>query len=168
MGKPLLFYPIKVTDGTAISFVGSSSKQSIDDYRIPSNALNVTNSQNLHFNTFPNEYKPTILYDKTLFNTYYKSYIEEVFNRQKRTFKFNAYLPSRILANLELSDKFIIFDREYRINSIQTNLKTGLSQLELLNIVVADFTEEQFETYVTADTTLLTADTTSVNADATL
>jgi len=168
VGKPLLFYPIKVTDGTAISFVGSSSKQSIDDYRIPSNALDVTNSQNLHFNTFPNEYKPTILYDKTLFNTYYKSYIEEVFNRQKRTFKFNAYLPPRILANLELSDKFIIFDREYRINSIQTNLKTGLSQLELLNIVVADFTEEQFENYVTADTTLLTADTTSVNADATL
>jgi len=42
-------------------------------------------------------------------------------------------LPLRVLLNYQLNDVFIINGREYIINSVNTNLLTGKSDLELLN-----------------------------------
>jgi hypothetical protein len=44
-----------------------------------------------------------------------------------------AYLPLKILRNYTLADRFIINGNSYKINSINTNLETGKSDLELLN-----------------------------------
>ena len=58
-----------------------------------------------------------------------------MFNTKRRLNKFTAYLPTNILLNYELSDRFIINNISYKINSVNTNLKTGVSTLELLNEV---------------------------------
>lgn len=71
----------------------------------------------------------------SLFKRQYKTYIEDAFNAKKRIFKLTAHLPSSILLNYRLNDRFQIGDKVFTINSINTNLKTGESKLELLNVL---------------------------------
>jgi len=63
------------------------------------------------------------------------NYIKDVFNIKRRLTKLKAFLPLRILLNFKLSDRFDINGQRYKINSITTNLKTGESDIELLNEV---------------------------------
>ena len=58
-----------------------------------------------------------------------------MFNSKTRLTKLKAYLPLRILLNYNLGDTFIVAGSAYKINSISTNLLTGESNLELLNVV---------------------------------
>lgn len=69
----------------------------------------------------------------SLFNNYYSNYINDVFNKKARIYKFTAYLPSHIVNRYELNDTFIIAGREYIINSIKINLLNNKAELELLN-----------------------------------
>jgi hypothetical protein len=71
----------------------------------------------------------------SLFKNFYKTYIEDAFNPKKRIFKLTANLPNSILLTYNLNDRFQIGDKVFTINSIDTNLKTGESKLELLNVL---------------------------------
>ena len=71
----------------------------------------------------------------SLFNKFYSDYVVDVFNPRKRLFKVKAHLPNRILLNYKLNDRFQIGDKYFTINSITTNLQTGESNLELLNVL---------------------------------
>lgn len=71
----------------------------------------------------------------SLFSDFYQTYIEDAFNPKKRIFKIKAHLPNSILLNYKLNDRFQINDKVFTINSIDTNLKTGESNLELLNVL---------------------------------
>lgn len=71
----------------------------------------------------------------SLFKRFYQTYIEDVFDPRKRIFKLTAHLPNSILLNYRLNDRFQIGDKVFTINSIDTNLKTGESKLELLNVL---------------------------------
>jgi hypothetical protein len=71
----------------------------------------------------------------SLFKNFYKTYIEDAFNPKKRIFKLTAHLPNSILLSYNLNDRFQIGDKVFTINSIDTNLKTGESKLELLNVL---------------------------------
>lgn len=140
LGEALLFYPIRISSGTTIRFLNDESTDYTDitDYYIPSNSVSTsasTDDDNLHFNQELNEYTPTETFAGTLFANYYTSYITDVFKVKRRLVKFKAYLPLKILRTYTLADKFVIGNQEYRINSITTNLGTGESDLELLNIV---------------------------------
>jgi len=140
LGEALLFYPIRISSGTSIRFLNdeSSDYDDITDYYIPSNSVSTsasTDDDNIHFNQELNEYTPTETFAGTLFANYYTSYITDVFKVKRRLVKFKAYLPLKILRTYTLADKFVIGNQEYRINSITTNLGTGESDLELLNIV---------------------------------
>jgi hypothetical protein len=143
LGEALLFYPIQITNGTVISFLeqetaATGSHVQIDDYIIPSNSVSTnasTDDDNIHFNQELNEYTPSGNFAGTLFANYYTSYITDVFKVKRRLIKVKAYLPLKILRTYTLADKFVIGNQEYRINSITTNLGTGESDLELLNIV---------------------------------
>ena len=57
------------------------------------------------------------------------------FNAKKRIFKLTAQLPNRVLLNYKLNDRFQVGDKVFTINSINTNLRTGESELELLNVL---------------------------------
>jgi len=71
----------------------------------------------------------------SLFKRFHQTYIEDVFDPRKRIFKLTAHLPNSILLNYRLNDRFQIGDKVFTINSIDTNLKTGESKLELLNVL---------------------------------
>jgi len=140
IGEPLLFYPILQTNQDQIRFLNDevSSLSDIDDYYIPSNSLALasgTSKINIHYNAELNEYTGDGLFTDTLFDDYYKTYISDVFSIKRRISKYKAFIPLKILRNYTLADRFIINNRKYKINSITTNLKTGESNVELLNEV---------------------------------
>lgn len=132
--KPLIFYPIFITGGDTATISGTG----ITNYYIPSNS--VSNSTGVsddtcHFSVEINEYTGASDFEGSLFANYYQDYISDVFNSKRRLTKVKAYLPTRFLISYSLADTLRIADREYKINSITTNLNTGESDLELLNIV---------------------------------
>tara|TARA_Y100000289_G_scaffold66140_1_gene81650 strand:+ start:165 stop:2219 length:2055 start_codon:yes stop_codon:yes gene_type:complete len=151
IGKPILFYPIlnaikDVTTAESISFIDDIlADGTFNDHDeitasivMPSNSVKFDSSvstANINFNLEKNEYTRDSSFTGTLFENYYKNYIQGIFNKKRRLIKVEAFLPIRILQNFTLADKFIISEREYRINTIKTDLGTGRSQIELLNIV---------------------------------
>ena len=136
-GKPLIFYPIRQTQGESIAFLNSASSQDeVTEYNIPSNSVSLvsaTDSHNLNFYNETNEYTADSTFTNTLFNAYYSEYIKGIFNPKNRITKVSAYLPMKILLNYTLADRFILGDHQYKINSITTNFKNGKSEIELLN-----------------------------------
>lgn len=137
IGDPFLFYPIRQTSATQISFRDSAASHSpITTYIIPSNSLDLDSTvskDNINFKNENNEYEGGTLFTDTLFQKYYSNYIIDIFNNKNRLTKVTAYLPLRILLNFTLADRFDINGRRYKINSIKTNLQDGKSEIELLN-----------------------------------
>ena len=136
IGKPLIHYANLQTGGTAVSFRDTvSTHSSVASYYIPLNQNGITTSvQSLHFGSEVNEYTLSVN-NESLFENYYKDYIEGIFEQKRRLIKVTGYLPLRILLNYNLSDTFLIGNKAFKINSIDTNLQTGESKMELLNII---------------------------------
>ena len=145
-GSPLLFYPIHqissvgfTPDSTAIKSVsGTASREQVTKYYIPSNTIGrdcLGSLKSLHFNVEINEYNLSTCFVDTLFNTKYKTYIEDVFNLQRRLTKVTAFLPYKIFSSLQLNNKIQLGQNDYRINSIKTNLTNGKTEFELLNTI---------------------------------
>ena len=134
IGKPLLFYPIRVTSGETIYFKDSSGASgSNSSYIVPSNSIELNNTtQTIHFGTELNEYTNTVS-TQSLFRNYYNTYISDSFDAKNRLTRVTAFLPAEILLNFTLADRFIINQKSYKINSITTDLYNGKSEIELLN-----------------------------------
>lgn len=144
LGKPLLFYPIRINTG-GISFVNSLDDDGNPDGHIELTNVNMpfnsvsenpaTNDFQLNFNNETNEWTQATDYPNTLFEEYHSNYIVSTFDLKQRITKVTAYLPQNILMNYSLADIFIISGKRYKVNSISTNLMTGKSEIELLNEV---------------------------------
>ena len=146
--KPLLFYGVNLSFSLGqkninwinVDSSGSPAPNNIPNYFRPSNT-NTTGTSTIfpdYTLNFDNEIDEFTLTDyngqtNSLFRNFYANYINSLFDKKKRIFKFSAYLPTDILINYRLNDKFIIQDREFLINSIKTNLMTERSELELVN-----------------------------------
>lgn len=133
--KPLILNIRSTTTGTntSLSFyqgVSSNTAAKLTTHNRPSNTYSTT--QSLNFGEEVDEYTGNAE-DDSLFENYYKNYIVDTFDKKRRITKVTAYLPLKILLNYTLADRFIINNRKFKINSIKTNLKTGKSNLELLN-----------------------------------
>ena len=141
-GEPLLFYPVLQNTG-GISFVNLLDGDGVaDDHKhitnvvLPSNSVSLssaTDTSNINFNNETNEWSGDTSFTNTLFQEFYLTYITNIFNQKRRLVKVKAYLPLRILLNFTLADRFDINGKRYKINSIDTNLATGESNIELLN-----------------------------------
>ncbi len=144
IGKPLLFYPVYTNPSEVISFIdfvnpdgtyGTHSSIS-GSVNMPSNSVSFssgTSTANINFKLEKNEYTGDSAFTGTLFQNYHTDYITNVFNTKNRLTKVKAYLPLKILLNFTLADRFDINGKRYKINSIDTNLATGESNIELLN-----------------------------------
>ena len=143
-GLPLIFYAVQQTNSsTPISFgFESGSKVSLNAFIVPSNSLSLdssTSKKNIHFQNETNEYAGNTQFTETLFFDYYQTYISDVFSNARRLIKMDAYLPLKIIYNLELNDRVSIGNQQYIINSLNTNLINGKSSIELLNVVSIPF-----------------------------
>ena len=56
-------------------------------------------------------------------------------------FKVTALLPPSVIVNYKLNDQIKIQDQVFRINSITSNLNTGKTTLELLNITLDEIVQ---------------------------
>jgi hypothetical protein len=149
--KPLLFYPIYQPIEKAGTSEVLSIINDIDDdgtflghtiisgsINIPSNnrKLNAVDSTTtIHFDLEVDEYNGQTAHTGTLFQNYYSNYLTSTFNLKQRLTKVKAYLPMSFLHNYSLADVLTIREHKYRINSIKTDLITGKSELELLNLL---------------------------------
>ena len=134
IGKPILFYPIRITGGDSLGMRTSTANVAgSTNYIIPTNTTDLSSdAQTLNFESELDEYN-NIELKNTLFETYYKTYISDVFDSKNRLTKVSAFLPAKLLIKLTLADRLIINERKYKINSITTNMKNGKSEIELLN-----------------------------------
>ena len=141
--KPLLFYAVRETSiSTPIAWYDGSTAHSLTDYYRPSNTSETGTtttpaSFTLNFETeideFTNRQNPNSLYEK-----FYKNYVEGIFNPLRRVFKVTAYLPASILVNYKLNHQVRLGDKMFRINNLTVDITTGKSQFELYNIFEDD------------------------------
>lgn len=157
--KPLLFYAIK-EDGLPeassansfrsgrINWISTTPPTRLDSYWRPSNSSDdgtptTPPTFNLNFDNEVDEWQSVDYGDdsNSLYRVFYKNYVEGIFNAAKRIFKVTAYFPANIIVNYRLNDQIKIQDKVFRINSITTNLNTGKSEIELLNIFSNEIVE---------------------------
>jgi len=165
LGKPLLFYAAKSTATIRALNLTKSAGVSVANPYIPLNCEStgstfLVGKQSINFNAEFDEFSRQVN-PKTLFNTYYKNYVDDMFDVRKRLTSVKAYLPMNIIYNLNLADKFILNNNEYRINKISTNFETEQSSLELTNI----FEAPVFRTLKAIENNCLTVDTTYISVD---
>lgn len=129
ISRPLIFYNInrpcntnniKWFDDTLINTTYNAASNVMQD-----------NTHTLNFGAETDEYTG-VLNTNSLFNEYYNNYIQSIFDVRARIFNFTANLPLSLLLKYNLNDKFIIAQKAYKINSINTDLQTGKSKLELI------------------------------------
>ena len=143
--SPLVFYAIQETglsSGTGIKWISDGTPIDIVQYYRPSNTNEDEDASTAPAFTinFDNEIDEWNLTDydvntNSLFKKFYANYVDSLFDSKKRMYKIKAYLTTEVFINMRLNDRFIINNRAFTINSIKTNLKTELSEIELLNVV---------------------------------
>lgn len=138
LGAPAIFYVHTPTSTKTISFAKRNSYEELDisgGINCPINSLGETAlSNNIHFRSELSESLTPVELTETLFKRFYQTYIEEIFAINRRLSKVTAYLPVSTQVNLELWDRIRIGDREFKINSMTTNLKDGRTEFELINL----------------------------------
>ena len=141
--SPIIHFVVSTAVNTTnypVAFTGSvnqTTNQLIQQYYRPSN-VSADSSQTLNFNIEYDEFTG-LENSNSLYNSFYSSYVEKVFNPSTRLFKTKAMLPLSILLRYKLNDVFRINGLDYNINELKTNLLTGKSDIELVS---GNFAEE--------------------------
>lgn len=133
---PHIFYNINTSIGAkTIGYINDSNvKEDLTgNINTPSHSIDWASPQyNLTFGIENNEWN-NIASENTLYTNHYKNYVESIFNIKRRSFKYNAVLPLRILLQLQLNDILEIKNNYYRIDNFNLNLLTREISLNLIN-----------------------------------
>ena len=160
IGQPAIFNTVLLLGN--ISFVSEVNFEGVPlqykqltSYQVPSNS-----NMNTQFFGQP---QPTINFapeideynfqqnNATLFKDFHKNYISGVFAESNRLTIVKAFLPLKILLKYNLNDRFIISGKSYKINSIETNLYTGQSDIELLKDVFPTYVASEVVNFIAAE-----------------
>ena len=139
IGSPLIFYVPAALRGTdAFSYIdmNDSENRKTDFWLVGNVNSDVAGSVTKTLN-FGTEVDPYLLqgFATGLYNTYWKDYITDLYDRKRRVFQYSGQLPLGLMLALKINDKLTIGERNYIINQMKLNLTTGEAQLELLNDV---------------------------------
>ncbi len=161
---PHIFYNINTTIGSkTIAFINDFAvkEELAGNINTPSHSIDWADPQyNLTFGIEFNEWN-NIASENTLYSNHYKNYVESVFNIKRRSFKYGAILPLRILLQLQLNDILEIKDNYYRIDNFNLNLLSREITLNLINAF--DATIAGFNADVNSLTADYTAQTQSIS-----
>ena len=125
LGKPYLFFN-RVVDSSS----NTVTTLNITAYNAPSNVSSDEN-HTLNFGAEYDEFNGDVN-TNSLFSRFYQQYVVQTYNQNGRIIKVSANLPVSFVLNYGVNDIIVINGQEYYINSIQTDLTTGKSQLELI------------------------------------
>ena len=163
--KPLLFYSGNgILSNIKVRSLDDQTISTVNSVYLPLNSQSTIfvgfEGQSLNYNEEFDEWnrKPVV---NTMFSTYYKSYVQDMMDVRKRLSTFKAYLPMKMLHNLSLADRIIVFDDIYRINKITTDFSTNKSTLELTNI----FEDLNYNSLLTIAGTSITIDLDNIFVD---
>ena len=125
----------RITEPTYVKYIPDSQvAESLTSWNIPIHTLDSTTQ--LFSTTFGNEYNTfdSNLITNTLFSNYHKTYIDNVFNVNKREYNFKAIeVPLDIVLNIELNDVIVINKKYYRIDSLETSTSNNNISFKLIN-----------------------------------
>lgn len=155
--KPIFTYLNRRTSGANVGYDNGSSVQSKSIYWTTSLAY-TENTTNIYDGIVGNYYGTELTESGDdvhanigLYNLLWKNTIGLSFDENKRRASYTAFLPLRLVKDIEPNDKLIIHNNTHLIESIETNYLTGASRLELVLITEAD--SDTFDTQtVTNDT----------------
>jgi len=125
LGKPYIFFN-RVVDSSSFPVTSLN----LTAYNAPSN-VSTDQNHTLNFGAEFDEYNGDIN-TNSLFERFYKQYIVQTFEQNGRIIKVSANLPISFMLNYSVNDIIVINAEEYYINSINMNLATGKSELELI------------------------------------
>ena len=125
LGKPYIFFN-RVVDSSS----NTITSLNLTAYNAPSNVSSDEN-HTLNFGAEYDEFNGDVN-TNSLFSRFYQQYIVQTFNQNGRIIKVSANLPISFVLNYSVNDIIVINAQEYYINSIQTDITTGKSQLELI------------------------------------
>ena len=128
---PMLFYNVPTVIDTStwkFGFVGKN--QFILQFNRGSNS-NLSASKSLQFGSEVDEYTGNVNAN-SLFAIGYQNYVTNLFSINTRILSAEFYLSLDVLTQYKLNDKIRLKGKDYRINSIKSNLNTGKSTLELI------------------------------------
>ena len=134
--KPLLHY-ISEQDisGSPIRFVDENNvKTSMNTTMLmPMNQFGTLDpAYSLLFESEFSSWDGTTL-DNNLYTLHHSDYIEAVFRLKRRSFEYEALLPTQLVTRLGLNDVLTIEGIDYRINKFKHNLLLGTTKLDLVN-----------------------------------
>ena len=68
---------------------------------------------------------------QSLYENYWKNWLETVYSIKQGKFKFDAWLPPRYIQEISMNDRLIIGDKRYKISDYKIDLTTGKTLLNL-------------------------------------
>ena len=149
---------IKLIDdsGVGTTTIGVNVPSHVSDFNVQTYATTFGNE----FNEFDN----TVI-NNTLFSNYHKSFINNVFNSQKREYNYKAKnVPEYIIQSLSLNDVIEIKGKLHRIEEFTVNTLNSDVDFKLFNVQDIGLTAI---TYLTTDSTYLLSDDTLTSIDTT-
>ena len=108
----------------------SLCKTNTTTYNAPS-SVSSDGNHTLNFGAEYDEFSKSVN-TNSLFERFYKTYIQQTFNQNGRIIKVSARLPVSFILNYRVNDVILIDGQEYYINNITIDLTTGKSELELI------------------------------------
>jgi hypothetical protein len=162
-GKPISFYrngfevsdPVKISGGS-YSPIWHTATEDNKTFEQVTSSLNFGADNSSYF------YAPI---DTSLYYNFWKTYIEELYNKKTRVIQIKCKLPIRILLNLGLNDRFIISDYKYKISTIKVDLTNGDADLELFSDLGAPLDSLNNIIPLTVDSTEYTVDSELLTVD---
>ena len=134
--KPILHYVSEQDiSGCPIKFIGSNNIQyTLNNKMImPMNQLGTLDPTfSLLFESEVSCWDGSTL-SSNLYTLHHSEYIEAVFRLKRRSFEYEALLPTQLITRLGLNDILSVKGIDYRINKFKHNLLTGITKLDLIN-----------------------------------
>ena len=132
--KPILLYKYKNTE--ADFYFNDGTGATLQTQYNPFGQDLFYNNANYSLN-FGNEISSLLLVNipNGAYQTYYASYLLNLYNRKNRLVYVKTNLPVSVLTSLKLNDRLIIRDKRYIINEMKSDLTTG----EVNFVLMLDF-----------------------------
>lgn len=163
--KPIRFYrngidnafnPIKIQPQPTISTVWHTATEDNRDITQITNCLNFGSDISTYF------YTPI---ERSLYFNWWKTYIEDLFNMKNRVLSIKGKMPSYILYQLKMNDRFVVQDRRYKISDLKIDLTTG----DFSGEIYTDFSKPtdtiDNEIPLTVDNAIITVDSVNLTVD---
>jgi len=131
--KPVILYNVFPSGGTSAGtfYFRGSTTNAYTDYNCFGNETIINNVYHSLVWGAENSFLTSTI-PISLYTNYYQSYLQNIFDEKARLIKLKSILPLSIITTLRLKDRVIIRDKRYIINSMNIDLITGETQLELL------------------------------------